>query len=85
MNTSLPVVYDQLCVFVRQTALIESIQELLGWDERTMLPAAAGEYRAEQITYLSGLVHRRRCVPVGQVPGRRGVAATLAADYRSPV
>jgi len=60
MNPSPAAVYDQLCNEVRQTAMIESIQELLGWDERTMMPAAAGEYRAEQITYLSGLAHGRR-------------------------
>ena len=47
MGTCLPAVYDQLCAFVRQTALIESIQELLGWDERTMLPTAAAQGGAE--------------------------------------
>lgn len=52
--------FDELCQFTRETALLESIEELLGWDERTMLPPAAGEYRAEQITYLSGMAHKRR-------------------------
>jgi carboxypeptidase Taq len=84
METSLPAVYDQLCAFVRQTALIESIQELLGWDERTMLPTAAGEYRAEQITYLSGLVHRRRTNPQIGVWLNELADSPLGADAHSP-
>ena len=76
--------YDGLCAFVRQTAMIESIQELLGWDERTMMPPAAGEYRAEQIAYLSGLVHGRRTDPqigawLGDLAG-----SPLASDTHSP-
>ncbi|MCA9126147.1 MAG: carboxypeptidase M32 [Planctomycetales bacterium] len=45
---------------VRETALLESTSALLEWDERTGLPSKAGNYRAEQLTYLSGLIHRRR-------------------------
>src|SRR5690606_35923168 len=41
----------------------ESIEALLGWDERTYMPVAAGAYRAEQIAYLSGRVHERRTSP----------------------
>lgn len=53
-------VFESLCQHARETALLDSIQELLGWDERTQLPPAGGEFRAEQMTYLSGLAHRRR-------------------------
>ncbi|HTQ37580.1 MAG TPA: carboxypeptidase M32 [Pirellulales bacterium] len=56
-------VYEQLTQHVRETALLHSIESVLGWDERTMLPAAAGEYRAEQMTYMAGLLHRRRTDP----------------------
>ncbi|MFO0869770.1 MAG: carboxypeptidase M32 [Pirellulales bacterium] len=52
-----------LCQFTRETAILESVQGLLEWDERTLMPSAAGEYRAEQITYLSRLVHERRIDP----------------------
>lgn len=51
--------YDQLCQYARETALLASIDAVLGWDERTMLPPAAGDYRAEQIALLAGMVHRR--------------------------
>jgi len=55
--------FDQLCEYTRETALLESVAELLQWDERTKMPPAAGAYRAEQITYLSAMVHRRRTDP----------------------
>lgn len=51
--------YDRVCQHVRQSALLGSIGETLGWDERTMMPAAGAEYRAEQITLLSGMIHQR--------------------------
>lgn len=60
MTRSAEELYAQVCHHARQTALLGSIEALLGWDERTQLPQAAGEYRAEQMTYLAGLVHQRR-------------------------
>ena len=45
---------------VRVIALLETTQAVLEWDERTGLPSRAGDYRAEQVTELSGLIHRRR-------------------------
>ncbi|MEX2176432.1 MAG: carboxypeptidase M32 [Pirellulaceae bacterium] len=55
--------FDELCTVARQVALLESVEAVLGWDERTYMPLAAGEYRAEQMTFVSGLVHRRRTDP----------------------
>ncbi len=55
--------FDLLCQHVKETALLRSASELLQWDERTKLPAAAGAFRAEQITYLSGLIHARQTDP----------------------
>ncbi len=52
--------FEQLCDHARETAKLESIKELIEWDERTNMPPAAGEYRAEQIAYLSRLVHQRK-------------------------
>jgi carboxypeptidase Taq len=45
---------------VRDTALLESTQAVLEWDERTGLPSQSGAYRADQITQLSGLIHHRK-------------------------
>jgi carboxypeptidase Taq len=55
--------FEELCTRSRQAALLESIEAVLGWDERTYMPTAAGEYRAEQMTFISGQVHRRRTDP----------------------
>ena len=52
-------IYEQVCNYARQTALIASIESVLGWDEHVNLPVSAGEYRAEQITYMVGLTHQR--------------------------
>lgn len=52
-------VYDELCQHAREAAMLKSTLDLLEWDERTMLPTQGGEYRAEQITYLSGMLHDR--------------------------
>jgi carboxypeptidase Taq len=51
--------YDQVCLHAKQTAMLGSVNELLGWDERTMLPPEGGEYRADQMTLLSGMIHER--------------------------
>ena len=55
--------YQQLCDHVRQTAMVESIQAVLGWDERTYMPPQAGDYRAEQLTWLAATSHQRRTAP----------------------
>jgi carboxypeptidase Taq len=53
-------IYEQLCQFVRETALLATVEQTLGWDERTGLPPLAAEYRAEQMAHLAGMVHHRR-------------------------
>jgi carboxypeptidase Taq len=59
--------YEKLCAHFREVALLSSTQSLLGWDERTKLPPAGGAYRAEQMSYLAGLIHKRETAPeVGQ-------------------
>ncbi len=56
-------VFQQVYNYVRETALLESTLALLEWDERTGLPAHAGDHRAQQVTFLSGLVHQRKTGP----------------------
>lgn len=55
--------YEQLCKHTREVAILSSTQSLLGWDERTKLPPAGGEYRAEQMSYLAGLIHQKQTAP----------------------
>jgi carboxypeptidase Taq len=51
--------FDELRRYAVETSRWSSIEQLLGWDERTMMPAADAEHRAEQFGLLSGLIHRR--------------------------
>jgi len=51
--------YEQACRHAVRTAMLESIRAVLEWDERTKLPAAGAEHRAEQVTLLAGMIHRR--------------------------
>ncbi|MEN6457390.1 MAG: carboxypeptidase M32 [Thermoguttaceae bacterium] len=50
--------YQDVCRHARRIAVLSSACETLGWDERTQLPAAGAEHRAEQSTLLAGLVHQ---------------------------
>ena len=56
----------------------------MGWDERTMLPPAAGPYRAEQLTAVSALIHRRWTEPQF-VANVAELAAGPLANGDSPV
>ena len=72
--------YQQLCRYASETALLASTESILGWDERTMMPPAAAEYRAEQMTLLAGIVHARRTDPrLGEWLGELA-ASPLATD-----
>ena len=44
--------YQEVCRYARRTAVLASIDAVLGWDERTQLPPAGAEHRAEQSTLL---------------------------------
>src|SRR3954467_14199852 len=56
-------IYDRLCNHVREAAILNSMQGILGWDERTKLPPAGGEYRAEQMSFLAGIIHKKQTAP----------------------
>src|SRR6478752_5815732 len=55
--------YNRLCTHAREAAILNSMQGLLGWDERTKLPPAGGPYRAEQMSHLAGLIHKKQTAP----------------------
>ena len=40
--------------------MLATVDALVGWDERTMMPAAAGAWRADQAAELAAVVHRHR-------------------------
>lgn len=55
--------YNSLLEYCRQLARLTAIHEQLGWDELTMLPDAATDYRGQQLAYLAGLQHELNCDP----------------------
>ena len=80
MSTSPEATYEKLCENAREVKLLESLEELLCWDEQTQLPDAGAEYRAEQVAYLAGLGHQRKTDPrVGEFLAEL-VDSPLAAD-----
>lgn len=72
--------YEQLCAHAREAALLDTIQSILGWDERCRMPEAGGDYRAEQMKLLAGLHHERLTDPrMGDWLGELS-ASPLAAE-----
>ena len=59
MSNDAAKLYQDVCQYARRTAAWVSIDAVLGWDERTQMPAAGAEHRAEQSTLLAGLIHQR--------------------------
>lgn len=57
------VALKQLIHHVRENAMLNSINALLNWDERTYMPDRAGDYRAEQITMMSAMAHQKMTDP----------------------
>jgi len=55
--------HAQLTAELREIALLGSIGSVLGWDERTQLPAKGTDHRAAQATLLARLVHDRFTSP----------------------
>lgn len=76
--SNLDTTFEKLLAHSCETAMLASIESLLGWDERTLMPAAAGDYRAEQITFLAGMIHKRRTDP--QVGGWLSALAGSETD-----
>ena len=59
--------FQKLCAHARNTKKLSTTQALLEWDQQTLMPPGGGEYRAEQVSFLAGLVHQRNTDPlVGQ-------------------
>ncbi|MCG8648509.1 MAG: carboxypeptidase M32 [Pirellulales bacterium] len=52
--------FESICQHARQAMLLHSTADALEWDERTGMPVAAGEYRAQQVATLRASVHRLR-------------------------
>ncbi|PTX92253.1 carboxypeptidase [Verrucomicrobia bacterium LW23] len=63
MNASAKDAYRKLLAHSQELGLIANVVNLLQWDEDTNLPPRGVEYRAEQLSYLVGLVHSKGTAP----------------------
>ncbi len=55
--------YDELLQHFKEYRLLDSISELLGWDERTYMPPKGSEHRAEQMALIARLAHAKITSP----------------------
>ena len=55
--------FGAACGHARRTAILASVEAVLGWDEQTMLPPAAAAHRADQAAEMAAIVHRQRTLP----------------------
>lgn len=51
--------YDEFVKRLREITLLDSIGSVIGWDERTYMPKAGGQLRADQLGLLSGMTHEK--------------------------
>ena len=56
-------VYDEVIEDAKTIRTLEKILELLNWDQETMLPKGAHEYRAGQQSLLAGIIHDKKHDP----------------------
>jgi two-component system NarL family response regulator len=67
--------YDELIRHTREEALLASCEELLGWDELTVMPKAGTAYRGEQVALLAADL---------RLPGMDGISATRQIKRELP-
>jgi carboxypeptidase Taq len=69
--------YQRLIRLYREARLLESISNLIGWDERTYMPTKGSAHRAEQMALIARMVHEQLTAPL--------VGESLAAVERTSV
>jgi len=83
MEATTATAYEKLLHHLREIGLLGSIESLLGWDERVLMPAAGGDYRAAQAEFLAGQIHQRWTDPaLGELLDQLA-ESELASDPRS--
>ena len=55
--------FEAVCSSTRKAAVLSSVEAMLEWDERTIMPKNAASYRSEQVAEIAGLVHAKRTDP----------------------
>jgi carboxypeptidase Taq len=55
--------YLELTRLLRETAVLSSCSNVLGWDEQTFMPEGGAQFRSEQLGLLAGMTHERATSP----------------------
>jgi len=71
--------FAAVCRHARRVALLATVDALVGWDDRTMMPSRGGPWRAEQAAELAAVVHRLRTDPAQGERLRELAAGPLAS------
>lgn len=75
--------FREACEHARRCAVLGSVESLLGWDEQTMMPPLAAEYRGEQAAAVAAVLHARRIDPAqGERLARLADGPLARADAR---
>jgi carboxypeptidase Taq len=62
------VAYDELITTIREINLLGSVDSVLGWDERVMMPPKGAEHRANQSSLIARITHQQFTAPrVGEL------------------
>jgi carboxypeptidase Taq len=73
--------HRELNVLLREAATLHAVGELLSWDQETMMPPGAAEFRAEERSLVSAEAHRRDTDPrIGELLARCEADPALTAD-----
>jgi len=84
--SSTETLYSDLIARLRRLQALESVAELLGWDDQVNLPPGAAGQRAEQQAVLAGTVHGLAADPVlGERMAALTSAGGLSSDQRAVV
>src|SRR5947207_10395819 len=63
--------YTDLIHRVKETFLLRSCADVLGWDERTYMPPGGAPFRAEQMALLARMAHEMTTAPfIGELLAR---------------
>src|ERR1700752_4112191 len=75
----MPAKLDELRTRLAEVSDLGGARELLDWDQRTQMPAAGAEVRAEQLATLTR-IHHQRLVPDERGPRIEAAAAEVGGS-----
>ncbi|MFH2037323.1 MAG: carboxypeptidase M32 [Candidatus Zixiibacteriota bacterium] len=63
MSDDIKKTYNELIGRLKEIQIVESTAAILSYDEQTVMPRPASDYRAEQLAFLAGLAHHKSTDP----------------------